>query len=265
VLLSVGKRRKGEKRKMNKRYLPVIAAILIAITCASIMPVLAQVVTLPTYIYAAPTLTVVTIAQDDQSRETGVMWLATTQTQYGYFQTASTSWNGVQDLMSQFKILVSYNGVPVTPSSLYCQVVEKEKVNPIKNSQGPWENLYTVPVDQTSSFVCKFRWGKPGVGVLDVYYIGKGLPAEISDFVLVVGANYAVGRNTVYGTDMQDLCLIGWPIEAAPAWIITKPDGTVHYIYDDPLSDWSTSTVWKSCEDVALMQKAELGVPIPWT
>jgi hypothetical protein len=265
VLLLVGKRTKGEKRKMNKRYLPVIAAILIALTCASIMPVLAQVVTLPTYIYAAPTLTVVTIAQDDQVRKTGVMWLADSQPEYNLFQAASSTWDGVQDVMSQFKILVSYNGVPVTPTSLYCQVVEKDKYNPIKDRQFPTENLMTVPKDESTLFTCKFRWGKPGVGVLDVYYIGPGMPVSIADYVLVVGANYAVGRNTVYGTDMQDICVIGWPIELQPAAVVTKPDGTGHWIFDDPLSDWTTSTVWKSCENVALMQRQALGVPIPWT
>jgi hypothetical protein len=256
--------REGRRRKkMNKRYLPVIAATLIAITCASFMPVLAQVATLPTFIYAAPTLRVVTIAQDDQVRKTGLMWLATGQAQYGLFQTGATSWNGIQDLMSQFKILVSYNGVPVTPTSLYCQVVEKDKYNPIKNKQFPTENLMTVPKDVSVYFTCKFRWGKPGVGVLDVYYTGLGLPVNIADYVLVVGANYAVGRNTVYGTDMQDICVLGWPLPTSTAWIITKPDGTVHYIYADPLTT-AAGVPWMSCEDQALVQKADLGVPLPW-
>jgi hypothetical protein len=254
----VGQRRKGEKGKMNKRYLPLIAATLIAITCASFMPVLAQVATLPTFIYAAPTLNVVTIAQDDQARKTGVMWLATGQIQYGLFQTGAPTWNGIQDLMSQFKVLVSYNGVPVTPTSVYCQVVEKDKYNPIKNKQFPTENLMTVPKDVSSWFTCKFRWGKPGVGVLDVYYTGPGHSVSISDYVLVVGADYAVGRSTVYGTDVQDICLLGWPVAAIfPEWIITKPDGTVHWIVNDPIA-------WKSCEDAALVEKSLLGIPVPW-
>ena len=32
----------------------------------------------------------------------------------------------------------------------------------------------TVPKENTN-FICKPRWGKPGVGVLDVYYIGEDL------------------------------------------------------------------------------------------
>jgi len=109
------------------------------------------------------------------------------------------------------------------------------------------------------SFVCKARWGKPGVGVLDVYYTGPGLPVNIADYVLVVGANLAVGRTTVYGTEIQDICLLGWPVPTTPSWIITKPSGDLHYIYPDALVGW------KSCESLALEQKAILGIPIPWT
>jgi hypothetical protein len=260
-LLLAGKR-KRRKKKMNKRYLPAIAALLIAITCASFLPVIAQEVTLPTYIFAAPTLQVVTIAQDDQLRHTGVMWLADNMKDF----LAGTTPD--MDVMSQFKILVSYNGVPVTPSSLYCQVVEKDKYNSIKDKQGPWENLETVPKDVSTYFTCKFRWGKPGVGVLDVYYTGptSGIATaavRISDYILVVGANYAVGRSTVYGTDMQDICILGWQIESAngvPDYVITKPDGTEHYVYADPLGSFPNV----NCEDAALVQKDQLGVPVPW-
>jgi len=156
-------------------------------------------------------------------------------------------------------LFVSYNGIPVAPAAVFCQVVEKDKYNPIKNSQGPWENLVTVPKDVSASFVCKARWGKPGVGVLDVYYVGPGNPVNIADYVLVVSASLAVGRTTVYGTEIQAICLLGWPVPTTPAWIITKPDGTLHYIYADAL------TGWKSCEDLALQEKAQLGIPIPWT
>ena len=72
--------------------------------------------------------------------------------------------------MAQFKILISYNGVPVT-ASITCQFVEKDKANPLKDQQFAAENLKSVP-KENPNFVCKFREGKPGVGVLDVYYIG---------------------------------------------------------------------------------------------
>jgi hypothetical protein len=214
---------------------------------------------LPTFIFAAPTLSVVTIAQDDQMRHTGVMWLS--ESMATYVAGAPVAW----DYMSQFKLLVSYNGLPVAPSSQGCYVIEKDKYNPVKSAQGTWENLRTVPVDVTQYFVCKFRWGAPGVGVVDVYWIGPttggSASIHISDYVLVVYANYAVGRNTVYGSDIQDICLLGWQMSgsATPQWVVTKPDGTEHWIYADPMGGW------RSCESLALMQKDLLGIPIPWT
>jgi hypothetical protein len=164
--------------------------------------------------------------------------------------------------LAQFKILISYNGVPVT-GSITCQFVEKDKANPLKDQQFPAENLKTVP-KENPNFICKFRWGKPGVGVIDVYYIGAAKGQYIADYILVVGAGMAVGRTTVFGAEIQDICLLGWPvIEAGAPYIITKPDGTQHYVYADPLG--LPTEKWASCEDVALMQKDQLGIPIPWT
>ena len=247
---------------MNKRYLPAIASILIiAIALASFMPVFAA---LPTRLVGQPTLRVTTIAEDDESRETGVMWMGTGTT-------AATLGTGPQDLLSQFKIIVSYNGVPTTPTSTYCQFVEKDKANPLKDQQFPAENLKTVP-KENPNFLCKFRWGKPGVGVIDVYYIGAALGQYIADYILVVGVDLAVGRTTVFAAEIQDICLIGWPLPLVnpnpqlqgPAWKILKPDGTLHYVYADPLADPTTGP-FTSCEDIALMQKDQLGIPIPWT
>jgi len=250
---------------MNKRYLPAIAALLIVVTCTSFLPVFA---TLPTRLVAQPTLTVVTIPQDDQLRNTGVMWFAETQAAF----TAGTG--TVEDLMAQFKIIVSFNGLPVTPTNFYCQVIEKDKSNPLKNQQAIWENLVTVPKDESGNFICKWRPGKAGVGVLDVYFTGNaetnpnGLAWFISDYVLVVGASFVIGRSTVFGTEIQDICILGWPVgtmtvagmaPAVAAYEITKPDGTRHWIYADPLGGFA------SCEDAALVEKAILGLPIPWT
>jgi hypothetical protein len=240
---------------MNKRYLPAIASLLIiAVALTSFMPVFAA---LPTRLASQPTLRVTTIAEDDELRETGVMWMADTQ---------ATFVSGLplaQDLLAQFKILVSYNGVPTTPTSTYCQFVEKDKANPLKDQQFPAENLKSVP-KENPNFICKFRWGKPGVGVLDVYYIGASAGQYIADYILVVGVDLAVGRTTVFGAEIQDICLLGWPtLEAGTPYVITKPDGTQHWIYADPLG--LPTAKWISCEDVALMQKDQLGIPIPWT
>jgi hypothetical protein len=219
------------------------------------MPVFAA---LPTRLVAQPTLRVTTIAEDDELRQTGVMWMGTGVT-------AATLGDGTSDLLAQFKILVSYNGLPVTPTSVYCQFVEKDKANPLKDQQFTAENLKTVPRDSTG-FICKFRWGKPGVGVLDVYYTGTASGQYIADYIVVVGVDLAVGRTTVWGTEIQDICLLGWPIAttvatvaASPVRTITKGNGDTHDIYADPLGYFT------SCEDIALLQKQALGIGIPWT
>jgi hypothetical protein len=241
---------------MNKRFVPVIASLLIiAVALTSFMPVFAD---LPTRLVAQPTLRVTTIAEDDEARETGVMWFAISQANFVAGNTIG------QDLLAQFKIIVSYNGVPTTPTSTYCQFVEKDKANPLKDKQFTAENLKSVP-KESPNFVCKFRWGKPGVGVIDVYYIGDFAAQYIADYILVVGVDLAVGRTTVWGTEIQDICLLGWPLTTIPTYIVTKPDGTAHYIYAEPFVLTTGFPVWTSCEDVALMQKDMLGIPIPWT
>ena len=98
------------------------------------------------------------------------------------------------------------------------------------------------------------------MGVLDVYYIGALTAQYIADYILVVGASLTVGRTTVFGTEIQDICLLGFPAPGieAPAWLITKPNGDQHPIYADPLGDYV------SCEDLALQEQAMVGLPILW-
>jgi len=234
---------------MNTRYLPAIASLLIvAIALTSFVPVFAA---LPTRLIAQPTLTVVTIAQDDMARETGVIV-------FGTGTTPATLGDGPQLLMSQFKVFVSYNGIPVTPTATSCEFVEKDKVNPLKpGPQGTWENLVSKPVDVSGNIVCKFRWGKPGVGVIDVYYVGDLAGQYVADYILSLTVGLVVGRTTVMGTEIQDLCLLAWPI-GSPNWIITKPSGDRHEIWADPLG------TYVSCEDLALQQQAILGIPVLW-
>jgi hypothetical protein len=157
------------------------------------------------------------------------------------------------DWLAQFKISITYNGIAVNATTLYCQVIEKDKYNPIKDQQFPAENLKTVPKDQSGLFVCKWRSGKPGIGVLDVYYIGTAAAQYIADYVLVVSASYTIGRTVVYGTDMQDICVLGWSVTP----VIVGFDGQFGLF--DPLGSYV------SCEDAALAEKDAAGLGIPWT
>ncbi len=242
---------------MNKRYLPIIASIFIlALTATSLIPAAANQVGLPRMARAMPTLNVVTIAEDDEVRNTGVIVFANTETDFKTGLTSGTFTGS--DLIAQFKVFVSFNGVPVAPSSFYCQVIEKDKYNLLKKFQAAWENLETVPKDMTSNFDCKLRWGKPGVGVIDVYFVGSPNAQWISDYVLVVSFDVTIGRTLIYGTEIQDICVLGWDLSGEYDYI-DKPDGTDHYIYTDALDDYV------SCEDAAMYQKhVVLELPIPW-
>ena len=239
---------------MNKRYLPAIAAIfIIALTASSFIPVYA-VAMRP---QVSPTLYVLTIPEDDEVHKTGIMLLGTPPVGSPYYMSKT-------DLLAQFKVIVSLNGVPVT-ATLKCQVIEKDKVNPLKTKQGAWENLVSVPKDMTGNFVCKYREGKPGIGVIDVYWVGPSATSTvisvgqfIADYILIVQFTYTVGRTVIYGTEMQDICVLGWSFDDNYA-VLTKPDGTEHYVFPNPLGDYN------SCEDAALVQKDMLDLTIPWS
>lgn len=250
--------KKQRKKKMNKRYLPAIATVFIlAIVSVSFMPVFAATALRAR---AEPQLVVVTIPEDDEIRKTGTIVLAQDQANFGVT-------GAYQDLMAQYKIIVSYNGVPVTPTTIACQVIEKDKANPIKDQQYAQENLKTSLVDQTGSFACKFRWGKPGVGVLDLYFKGLAKAQFIADYVVLIYAAYVIGRTTIYGAEIQDVCVLGWNLGTATGYTYTRIDKDpatattdYHYVYPDPLGSYV------SCEDAAMYQKhVLLGLPVPWT
>jgi hypothetical protein len=278
---------------MNHKFMPAVAALLMLGILLSATPL--------TYAVAAtvgPKLEVVTIPQDNQKLEKGIIVL-------GLGTTGSDSAKPTYyDLMSQHKIIVTYNGatfqwaVGSKGPTIACNVLEKDKVNVIKDpksgtgKQGSWENLMTKLVDVSDKFICKVRWKSPAagvlesVGVLDVYYVGP-LPkpeqknsatgaliapavtnaqagAYVADNILAVEAYFTVGRTVIYGTDIQDICVLGWGVSdttpntsVAPDWIITKPDGSRHFLWKNAMGNFV------SCEDLALAQRAVLGITLP--
>lgn len=244
---------------MNKYVLPSAAAFLILVIAASsVMPVAAVRITLRPY------LEVVTIAEDDQIREKGIMVLGIP---------APAGWpksdKEGEDFMAQYKISISLQGELVKNDEsvldIQCNVAEKDKITnptdvttgktPTKYRQFPRENVETVVKEVKDWFKCKPRW-KPGglaVGVLDVYYIGAAAdPAFIADHILVVHVKYKVGSQYFYGVDIQDLCILGWSM-GENALQVTKAAGDFHWSWDNPLGDFA------SCEEAALWQLFYLG------
>jgi hypothetical protein len=218
----------------------------------------------------------VTIAEDYPFTGTGVMILGIDPTTPGYAAALPTK------LLAEYKLMITYNGATLTWNdatpgpSVTCNILQKDKVNVVPDpktglgKQGPWENLMTTLVDVSNKFVCKPRWKSPAagmyesVGALDVYFIGTPNAVWIADNILVVEASFSAGRTVVFGSDIQDLCTLGWAITSsasfspavAPDYTITKPDGTQHYIWMKALGDFV------SCERAALVERDVLGIPL---
>jgi hypothetical protein len=261
---------------MNHKFVPVVAAFLILGMLLTAIPLsVAQVYAI------GPQLGVVTIAQDDQELGTGIIIL-------GISPDASASARGQTKLVAEYKLVVTYNGATLqwqigTPGpSVVCNILQKDKVNVIPDpktglgKQGSWENLMTTLVDVSNKFVCKPRWKTPfgtsgvyeSVGVLDVYFVGPLFPAWIADNIVTVEAFFTAGRTVVFGSDIQDLCTLGWAVDAgaassAPLAIATAvtyytlPDGvTLHYVWPNAMGDFH------SCESLALAERDVLGITL---
>jgi hypothetical protein len=270
---------------MNHKFIPAVAAILIIGIMLSSTPLAAA----QAVVSFGPKLDVVTIPQDNQKLKTGVMLLGMVG------NTVASAGAGQTDVMSQHKIIVTYNGATLQwrigdpGPSIACNVLEKDKVNVIPDpksgdgQQFPTENLLTKLVDVSNKFVCKVRWKSPAAGilestgVLDVYFTGLvgtnaagqavAIPPSavwIADNILVVEAFFTVGRTVVFGSDIQDICVLGYAVTGndpatsmAATWIITKPDGTQHYIWANAMGNFV------GCESLALAQRDVLGLKLP--
>jgi len=234
---------------MNKLLVPSAAALLILVVAlSSFTPALAV-----TRVVVAPFLQVVTIPEDDQVRQTGVMILGLD----GHPET---------DFLAQFKIIVTLNGVLVDADlvKIDCNVIEKDKEavsNPkttsktvITYKQFDRENLRTKLLDVADQFRCKPKWKPNGdsVGVLDVYFTGPAVKEYIADHILVVEATYTLGRQVFKGAEIQDICLLGFAMGTTPIKV-TKSNGDFHYIFPNPMGDY------QSCEELALYQRYIIG------
>jgi hypothetical protein len=232
---------------MDKHILPVVAAALIIVMAlGTVMPAMAVTVLRAR---ADPTLEVKTIAEDDELRQTGVIVFGLTPNKALW----NKPYENGTDKLAQYKILVSFNGVPVT-FNVECQFIKKEKMHPLQFKQMKEENLKTVLTDESRSFKCKLRPGKAGVGVLDVYWVNAVQEKQfIADYIMKVHVWTTIGSTVVHGTEIQDVCVLGWAMSENHL-VFTKPDGTAHDAWDDPLGPFA------SCEEAALWQRDNLGL-----
>ena len=260
----------------NKYLIPVVASILILSMLLSASAPMASAMNISTF---APHLVVTTIPEDNQVLKKGIMVLdlAPDKCPWPTPQLcADKGWSPGKDLLSQHKLLVTYNGVPLlwrigdAGLIVTCNILEKDKYNPVPDKFGvptqqfPQENLVTKLIDVSDKFICKPRWKTPSdmpgwfesAGVLDVYYIGPALPSIIADNILVVSATLVVNRAIIVGTDIQDICILGFSMSPNTR-VITLPDGGETY------TTWSNAMgPFVSCEEAAIEQRAVLGLPI---
>jgi hypothetical protein len=179
------------------------------------------------------------------------------------------------DLLSQHKILATLNGVPATPDYLLCEIVEKEKakIPPMTTKtaskrQFADEVIKTTLQDVSSNFVCKFHWLKPGVGALDVYFVGPRVDNFIADHMLIVTVGYKVGRNTIWASELQDICILGWSMGDNvlalylfdnPGYSVTPPFPEGYWSWDDALGPFV------SCDEAAAWQLTWIYGGWPWS
>lgn len=228
---------------MRKRYcLSAAGSVLILVVMlSSIAPAMAS-------YPSSVTLEVTSIASDDQTRRTGIIVLGLSKPG-GW----TLPYQPGSDFTAHYTFAVRLTGVPTNPTYVIVQVVMMNRVVPL-TKQDSWENLKTVPVDKTANFVAKARWLCPGVGFLDVYYIGSVTKEQIGDYMLVITAGCKVGKVTIWGTTLQKICVLGFSM-GSTYWSIFSY-GTFYYTWDDPVGPFS------SCEEAAWAQRRALGVPM---
>jgi hypothetical protein len=276
---------------LNKKImLPTLAAFMILVMVATAFPAATAVVRgRQTNVFNLP-LTIVTIAEDDETREKGIMILcvihdvdfsgAAAETEadpraYDPNTCRDATW---LDKWADYKILLLLpNGAkffwPANEASpegltLSCEVIEKDTVEP-KLPQATWEVLKKMVVDRSSDFECKFRWKAVGgffwsVGVMDLYYTGPQRSEDVAPYIVDIQAEYEdpISRVKYYGAEMQDLCILAWPFNDPTEWQkrpfnLQKPERVVLTRVPDALDGFV------SCEDAVNLQRTLLGNYIP--
>ncbi|HYA13357.1 MAG TPA: hypothetical protein VEF33_03355 [Syntrophales bacterium] len=240
-----------------------------------------------------PIIQVRLIAEDDARRNTGIMELCTlgslnptvdaakmrvSDTNTCTLSGAEGDWTNVHSI---YKFTVTANGQTfywTTGSNqgptVVCEVFLKHPRSPL-NPEFPRQVLVTDSLDMSQYFICETRFKEPtpgsmeSVGVLDLYYVGPINTADIGAYGVVVTALQTfkvLGVNTVvFGSDIQDLCVLGWPFNDAvnnvPYTLIiptaAQPGGSKFTRVPDPLNGFT------GCDDAVLFQRNAVGLTIP--
>lgn len=223
-------------------------------------------------------LTVDLIAQEDQIRKKGIMIICPPEADCPDFIEGRNVFPGPAtwfDPHAEYKIHIQDDfGVNVDPDTLSCIVVEKDVCHVPEDKVGGRqfndEIEATELVNISTRFVCKYRSVKAGVGILEIYFIGPRDKIFIGDHILKV----QVSRDGVRGSQIHDICLLGFPnffrVNAASqsldgfglagtsfAFSVKWPEAAT------PLAKFADALApFASCKNAALWQREILGQPV---
>jgi hypothetical protein len=278
-----------EKMKMDKKImLPALAAFMILVMVATAFPAATALVVKAKADPLNLPLKVVTIAEDDQTRNQGIMIFCVVHdlTPGQGSNMRAYDPNTCKDptwikKWTDYKIMVLLpNGalfawpvslLPQVPAgfSYVCEVIEKDTVEP-KIPQDSYEVLKKVVTDRTADFKCKPRWKSLGgffysVGALDLYYKGTLQRSEdVAPYLVNVQIFYTDPTTLLkyYGNDLQDLCVLAWPFNDPTDWQkrpynLQKPEHKELTMVPDAMDGFV------SCEDATNFQRSLLGAYIP--
>jgi hypothetical protein len=208
-----------------------------------------------------------TVAEDDEVRNEGIMVLCPTlplPAGAGVADADTCNDNNDdiwEDLHASYELSTAYEGVPVE-ATIFCMVVRKDAVSP-SAPQFSEEVIVTEPTDVSDRFVCMTRPVAPGVGVLDVYYVGPSAAEAVGAYALIVQAAVTVGPRVYYGTDTQDLCVLGWPFNDGLANRTFSADASTEVGLRHLKRAMHPLDGFAGCKDAALYQRQQLNLTIP--
>jgi hypothetical protein len=284
-----------EKMKMNKKImLPALAAFMILVMVATAFPAATALVVKAKADPLNMPLKVVTIAEDDQDRNQGIMiFCVIHDITFNHDKTKGDAndpraydpntckdntwvkkWTDYKILVLQPNGELFYWAINLGTSgpsgfSMKCEVIEKDTVEP-KVPQDTWEMIKKVVTDRSSDFKCKPRWKSTGgffysVGALDLYFTGKRQASEdIAPYIVSVEVLFTdpLTKLPYYGNDIQDLCVLAWPFNDPTEWQkrpynLQKPEHKELTMVPDAMDGFV------SCEDATNFQRSLLGAYIP--
>jgi len=215
-----------------------------------------------------PELAVEVTAQDDEARNTGVMVLCpggpppAGDTRATDADTCDNDGDDMwQDLHAGYDLTIALNGAPIE-ASIACMVTQAQTVSP-SDPMDSFEDFRTELTDVSVDFVCVIRSVAPGIGALDLYYVGPPDAEAVGSYDLVVEAFVTIDTKVIFATDTQHICMLGWPFNDNGANMTfavdaSTPDGLKHVKRaPHPLDGFA------GCGDAALHQRELLGLSIP--